>query len=66
MAHSEQGFLAGFMVVSRILAIAGDGERPATKQAGAGDLPTSRQQVRALENYLAIPTFIRQGRNIKL
>ncbi|MDH4321444.1 MAG: hypothetical protein OEV73_08105 [Desulfobulbaceae bacterium] len=66
MASRELGIMAGFMAVSRILATVGDAERPTTKQGCELVLPTHRQQARALENYLAIPTFIRQGRCIKL
>ncbi len=66
MASSEHGFMAGFMAASRILAATGDAERPTVKQGCAMVTPTHRQQARALENYLAIPTYIRQGRSIKL
>lgn len=65
MASREQGFMAGFMAASRILTTNGGGEQPAGKPQGGIVVPTPRQQARALERYLAIPTFIRQGRTVK-
>jgi len=65
MASREQGFMAGFLAASRILTTVGDAHRLVAKAECEVVLPTPRQQARALENYLAIPTFIRQGRHIK-
>ena len=66
MASREQGFMAGFMAASRILTTVGSEDQSSSKRQPGDELPTPRQQASALENYLAIPTFIRQGRNIKL
>lgn len=66
MATTARAFMAGFMAAMKIydaannremanqLAPAAEGKKNALPPAGD----------RALENYLAIPTFIRQGRAI--
>lgn len=66
MASREQQFMAGFMAASRILTTLAEQDRARAKEKGEEVLPTVGRQVNALENYLAIPTFIRQGRTIKL
>ncbi|MDH3393544.1 MAG: hypothetical protein OEL66_06020 [Desulfobulbaceae bacterium] len=66
MANREQGYMAGFMAASRILTTAGSADRPTVRQEREVVVPSPRQLAQALENYLAIPTFIRKGRTIKL
>lgn len=58
--------MAGLRAASKMLMATGGADRPAVKPEGEQLMATSRRQARALESYLAIPTFIRQGRSIKL
>ncbi len=70
MATTQRAFIAGFMAATRLYetepqqATAQESTPRPKRQAPRPE--TVRQGGRALESYLTIPTFIRQGRAIGL
>lgn len=67
MATTARAFMAGFMAAMRIYDTAHTREMADRLDPAAEDKKNALPAAggRALENYLSIPTFIRQGRMIR-